>query len=514
MYKENIKKTLALILALSMLTPALASCSENSAEKSAENSSESSADETSAPESTAQTETASADTETEAEEETELQPNIPALDFEGATFTILTSGVNDTNGVDWVTYDVYADTITGEPINDAVFERNEYLNKTYNVKIEQFQTAKDTLSELKTEVTANTGAFVAAMTHFENGATLARQGMLLDLYSLPHTDMSQPWWDQSAVETLEVMGKLYQATGDITVIDNDATWVLFFNKQMREDLGLENIYDLVREDKWNFDKLYEMLSTAPSDVNGDGKMSYKDDRYGLITSDQTAYGLLYASGVKLVTPDDEEVFKITTDTEYIAGVVDSAAKIMADTNMTFITGREGSGSDTIRIAFEEGKGLFYGEVMQCATRMRESETDFGLVPWPKYTETQDRYYNWIHSSAGRGVVIPASVPSAQYEMVGAIIEAMAAKSMYTLTEAYYDKSFTYKSLRDEDSVEMLEIVLQSRSYDLSNIYLLSLSSSILNCIVNNNGKFASSWKSNEKIAKKILNKAIQSYVGE
>ena len=208
-------------------------------------------------------------------------------------------------------------------------------------------------------------------------------------------------------------------------------------------------------------------------------MSYKDDRYGMITSDQSGYGLLYASGISLLVPDKDEVFKIDSDFEKLSSVVDAAAKIMSDQNMTFITTREGSTSDSVRQAFEEGRGLFFGEVMQCATRMRSSDTDFGLIPWPKHELTQDRYYNWIHSSAGRGVVIPTSVQKGDYEMVGAIVEAMAAKSMYTLTTAYYDKSFTYKSLRDEDSVEMLEIVLQSRSYDLSNIYAINLNSRVL-----------------------------------
>lgn len=331
----------------------------------------------------------------------------------------------------------------------------------------------------------------------------------MDMYSLPYIDVTKPWWDHSGVEALEVMGSLYQATGDITVIDNDATWVLFFNKQMREDLQLDNLYDLVRENKWDFDKFYELLSVAPLDVNADGKMSYKDDRYGMITSDQSGYGLLYASGISLLVPDKDEVFKIDSDFEKLSSVVDAAAKIMADQNMTFITGREGSTSDSIRQAFEEGRGLFFGEVMQCATRMRSSDTDFGLIPWPKYELTQDRYYNWIHSSAGRGVVIPTSVQKGDYEMVGAIVEAMAAKSMYTLTTAYYDKSFTYKSLRDEDSVEMLEIVLQSRSYDLSNIYAITLNSRVLSCIVNGNGKLASEWKSGSKLANKLMGRAVK-----
>ena len=44
--------------------------------------------------------------ETVPEEETELLPDIPALDFGAEEFMFLTSDENDTNGVDWMTYDV------------------------------------------------------------------------------------------------------------------------------------------------------------------------------------------------------------------------------------------------------------------------------------------------------------------------------------------------------------------------------------------------------------------------
>ncbi|MGN1409736.1 MAG: hypothetical protein ACI4XJ_06125 [Eubacteriales bacterium] len=503
---KQTKKGLVLLLCALMLTPSIVSCSESSVNTN----DETKADTTQTPSQTS-TESESVDDETK-----ELQPNIPKLDFEGTTFTFLTSGANDSNGVDWETYDVWAETINGEPINDAVYERNEYINETYNVSIAEYKTAKDTLSEIKQEVQASTGTFQAAFTHFQNGATLSQQGALLDLLQMPYIDVSQPWWDQRAAEDLEVMGKLYQATGDATVIDNDATWVLFFNKQMREDLQMEDLYTLVREDRWYYDTLYAMIQAAAMDVNADGKISYKDDRLGFITSDASCYGLLYASGLQLVMPDKDEVFTFTDEIEKLTSVVEKAGKIISDKNTTHLTGDEGSTSITIRVAFEEGRGLFYGEVMQCATRMRASETDFGLIPWPKFDETQDSYYNWIHSSAGRGLVIPISVPQADYEMVGAIVEAYAAKSMYTLTEAYYDKSFTYKSLRDEDSIEMLEIVLQSRMYSLGDIYSLGLDSGITTLIKNGSTDVASTWTRSSKVASKILDKAIKNlekYIG-
>lgn len=498
---NQLKKSLTLLICALLLTPSIVSCSESTVNNNpddtttntAQNSSESS-------------------TESESDGETkQLQPNIPSLDFEGATFTFLTSGANDTNGVDWETYDVWAETVNGEPINDAVYERNEYINDTYNVSIAEYKTSKDTLSEIKQEVQASTGMFQAAFTHFQNGATLAQQGALLDLLNMPYIDISQPWWDQRAAEDLEVMGRLFQATGDITVIDNDATWVLFFNKQLREDLQMDDLYTLVRENKWFYDTMYAMVQAASVDTNADGKMSYKDDQLGFITSDASCYGLLYASGVQLVKPDKEAVFTFTDELEKITSVVEKAGKIISDKNTTHLTGDEGSTSITIRVAFEEGRGLFYGEVMQCATRMRASDTAFGLIPWPKFDEAQDSYYNWIHSSAGRGVVIPISVPQKDYEMVGAIVEAFAAKSMYTVTEAYYDKSFTYKSLRDEDSIEMLEIVLQSRMYSLGDIYSLGLDGGITGLIKNGSTDVASTWTRSQKVAGKILEKAVKNF---
>ena len=115
MKNSRTKKLLLVLITLSMLLPSLASCSEKPVDETTADTAASAAE--------SDVSTIS-ETETEADSE-ELLPDIPKLNFEGRTFTILTSGLNDTNGKDWITYDVYAESINGEPINDAVFERNE-----------------------------------------------------------------------------------------------------------------------------------------------------------------------------------------------------------------------------------------------------------------------------------------------------------------------------------------------------------------------------------------------------
>ena len=495
------KRALTLLIALLMVLPMFTACSENAADNA----------ETTAADTTTTTETPSADEEVVVEEdEPEILPDIPALDFDGRTFTFLTSGIGDTNGEDWETFDVWVEELNGDVINDAVMERNLYLNETYNVQIAEYKTAGTTMAEIQTEVKVASGAFDAAFTHFENGANLAQSGMLHNLYDMPYINLEQPWWDQRGVKDMNLMGGVFLATGDATIVDNDATWVLMFGKQYVEDLQLESPYELVREDRWTYDAFYGMMEQAAVDMNGDGTLKWQDDKFGFITSDYSSRALMYASGEKLVTQDAQHNLIAIPSIERLSGVVEIAAKIMGDKSITFLTGYESTTPDNIRSVFEEGRALFYGEVMQCIIRMRESETEFGLVPWPKYDQMQDGYYNLVHTSAGRGVCIPVS--QTDYEFAGAIVEAFAAKSMYTVTPAYYDVALTYKYMRDTDSAEMLDIILDSRVYDLGLIANYgSMAGSIAGIITNGTGNLASTWAKSERAFQKMMDKSVEKY---
>ena len=149
--------------------------------------------------------------------------------------------------------------------------------------------------------------------------------------------------------------------------------------------------------------------------------------------------------------------------------------------------------------------------MQCITRMRDSETAFGLIPWPKFDEGQKDFCTLIHTTAGKGIVIPASQNN--MELAGAITEAMAAKSMYTLTPAYYNVALTYKYMRDNESAEMLDIILESRCFDLGLIYAWGgLSSGIHSIITNGKAEnFASTWEKNATKFDTALDKTMTAY---
>ena len=71
-------------------------------------------------------------------------------------------------------------------------------------------------------------------------------------------------------------------------------------------------------------------------------------------------------------------------------------------------------------------------------------------------------------ATAQAMCIPASVREA--ELVGAVSEAMAVYSDAYLTDAYYDTTLKGKIARDEDTVEMLDILTANRVFDYSTCY--------------------------------------------
>lgn len=440
---------IALLLALVTVAPSLVACGSGETETTTDT-----------------TPAGGETTNTDAtEEDTEEKPDIPALDFGGADFTFLDSDETDHNGAEWQTYDVWTDGTTGDAINDAVYERRLYLESTYGINMKEVKGYTQTLATQ--DVTAGTGDYDAVMTNILVSCNLATGGYTVSLYDVPYIDLTKSWWDQGCVEDLELMGNVYFANGDITVLDDDATWVLMFDKGLYEDNGFENIYDKVKAYDWYMDDMLEMMSSAARDVNGDGTMNWKDDIFGFTTSYNSCQGLFYASGEKFIYKDADDQPYLTTNLERITNVVEKAGKIMANGDVTVLMNTIGS-YDDMRIMFSEGRALFYGEVLQCVTRLRDSDADFGLVPWPMFDENQNGYHSFVHKSAGKGICVTKATQN--MEMSGAIIEAMAAKSVDTLTPAYYEVAITRKAMRDEESIEMLDIILKDRRYDLGYIY--------------------------------------------
>lgn len=263
--KMRMKKTLLILLVLSLLSSTLAGCGENAAETTAD------VQDTADP---AQVEAAA-----ETEAETELTANLPDVNYDGYTFTILT--LDDYSS----RYHLTAEEMTGEPLNDSTYERNAKIAEDIGVEIATAEFA-DVVVPLSTAVSAGDTSYDMVLPHPNANlglTSLVSSNLLYNLRELPVVDWEKPWWNQSALDALSIGDVSYLTVGDFSVTCQ-GVGAIIANKALMADLGItENLYDMVWEGIWTADKMLSMMEIAVQDLDGDGTMTGAD-QYGLLTN--------------------------------------------------------------------------------------------------------------------------------------------------------------------------------------------------------------------------------------
>lgn len=250
-----------------------------------------------------------------------------------------------------------------------------------------------------------------------------------------------------------------------------------------------------------------MAKSVARDVDGDGKMTGAD-QFGFLTERYNVYALWVGGDNMIIEKDDKDLPVSSMYNERSATVYDKVLQMQFDTSVSAIAGSAvfPSYSD-MNDCFTEGRGLFDYGAMALVSDFRESETDFGILPSPKLDMTQEEYRNTFSPYNLMAYAIPAT--ASDVSRTGTIMEAMAQVSKHLLTPAYMDVSLVGKFIRDNESEEMIELVLATRSYDLGAIYQWGTSFDIFNSATDKKiGTFASQVEKSQK----SLDNAIQKYI--
>jgi len=483
------KRNLILALVAAMLLPTFASCSDAPAAENGGGNTASASDGT---------------VETVAEEPEpdkydlakEKFDAIAAADFAGADFGIASQAATGNSEKE-----IWVEELTGDTVNDAVYNRNLSINERFNCNITL--TPGDVNSIVRQAVQAGDGTYKLAFPNMATAASMAQVGLLMDYNRLENLNLTESWWDQGTL-AMEIADKVFFMNGDINYLDNDVTYIQLFNKQLIIDVGLDVPYELVREGKWTIDQFREMCMNVTTDLDGDG--AYTDsDRYGYVTTGEGPCTFFYGSGLSLISYDDAGVPVLNVDMEKTVSALEKVVKIISEDNITRIPSDVAVGKNM----FMEDRVLFYGEVLSYVVNIREMETAFGVLPIPKYDELQEDYYTYCNAISST-----ATVPKTSEDlgMITSVLEGMAIQSFIQVTPAYYDIALSRKYTRDDESAEMLDIALANRVYDIGRIYSLGGIGSIFQTLAaSGSTDFASSLASKEKAAKKTLERVVKDF---
>ena len=411
------------------------------------------------------------DDETEPESE-KIVPSLPERTFDGYEFTFLLKGENHN---EWASFDIASEGETGEIINDAIFRRNLYVEEKYDIKI-NWNLNSDPNGTYRRSFNAGDAIYDVFMPDLPSASRIAAEGMFYDMTNMPHTDLSAIWWDQQAVKELSVGGRLYYCTSDLSFTAIDTIWIMMFNKPLIQEHGLEDPYAIVKRGEWTFDKLEEMIKDVSRDLDNDGNIN-EFDLVGFVTpSDRYVRAMILAGGESFTEKTADDYFNFKNPNPKFLEIYDRTMQLMhSNPDVLDINNIRDQGSSYLtnkyflaKTMFEENRILFFSEVMQNIIRLRQMDTDFGIIPLPKYTKEQTFTPHYVFVDTTTVTAIPANAPD--IERTSIIIEALTAESTYTVIPAYYEVSLKTKLARDDQSGEMIDLIRASRTYDLASIY--------------------------------------------
>ncbi len=460
---------------------------------------------------------------TTVEETVETEPAetyyIPELKYNNETFTVLCPGKGDG---EWECKDFFAETDSDDPVISAVFARMSLLEDKFGIKIEIDENAtRSSIGGLvKKDISSGDKAYDLVMQTINNAYTLAQNGYLMNLEEVPHIDLKSEVWDQSYLSQSSIGGINYFATGEITTMDNDGTWVMMFNKKLASNLDLD-IYSLVKNGEWTFDKLLELAKDFYEDLNNNAQAD-EQDKFGITTTIDFIQGLFYAADGRIIRKDNEDIPYLDFNNERNSAIIDKIIDIYYSKNKVTFDCHDfmhvnPAAHLIAQQMFEEDRALFYSEVMQCAIRLREMETDYGIIPCPKFDKNQKEYTTHSVAAVTLCAMITSNMKadSQKLERAGMVTQALAVEGKNILTPAYYEKSLKTKGARDAESYDMLPIIFANRACDIGYMAeentVSSLYTSMRTMIKKGNNEIASATKKSATRINKALTKLVADF---
>jgi len=458
-------------------------------------------------------ETPAAVSEEIAEETEPPYEGLEAVDFGGVNFTIA-NRAKSPNYNAHPNPELDAPELTGEALNDAIFTRNQILEEKYNIKLisRTFTAHADISAEIQKAITAGDATYDAAFPGIAVSFQMAMNGHLYEINDIPHLQTDRSWWMGNALSNTSIGGKNYFISGDMNIGAMNASGIVYFNKQLLSDYQIDSPYTYVDEHKWTLDAMTTLSSVVTHDADGNGVLD-QHDVYGTVCSSFAWQPLFYGSGQLLIPKDENDLPFLDAASEQNYDTISSVVTFLNNNastyNVNHSTGIADLGALTVDM-FYNNQALFFIELMYGVPEFREMESDFGLLPLPKASETQEKYSTYLHPDNTTTVVVP--VINTNTDMAGMILEDMAFYSSEHVRPAFYDIMLKSKFARDEDSARMLDIILSNSTIDLALIMKnsgIDIDTLMRSAATEGTTDILSTIAANNKKYTKILEKAIE-----
>ncbi|MBQ7321618.1 MAG: extracellular solute-binding protein [Clostridia bacterium] len=404
----------------------------------------------------------------------------------------------------------YVENQTGDLVNDAIYMRNQTveerlgINFAYATEKGDASNEKTFAAKVNTSISAGDHAYDLVAAHSYTIGLCATQDLLYNLSDIEYVDFEKPWWPDKLIGQATINDKLFFVSGDISANVIYMMYVTFFNKDMVETYKLEDPYTLVENGKWTVDKQLEMCKGLYSDLNGNGAKDI-GDQYGQYAYTLHLDSFLWGSDIIVLdTSGDTPVFSADFLGEKTLNLQEKVKGFFYDTSDGYLL----TENSKVSQHFAAGLSLFWNDRCRQAISFAEKEINYGIIPIPKYDESQENYATLLGNPFSLYAIPKDSVTP---DMAGAVLECMASESYRKISPALYEVALKLKYSQDDVSAKMFDIAKSSVVFDLGRILSNALSgpASTWQKAITGSVSWATTIKAQEKPWNKQLEKMLQ-----
>ncbi len=392
------------------------------------------------------------------EDEIEYLDSIPAnYNLEGAAIGIF-----------------YGDHIEAEVLGEAehldivyskIYERNDKVSTRLNCKLNFISAGngsewKEFTDPLRRAVATFDDSFQIAMSTDNSIIQNNIFSLFHNMNDSYYIDISADYWYDDMILESSIDGYYYRfLMGDISLGAMGSACAIFYNKDLYAqyvDPGNPNgVYDMVLDGTWTFEKLDIATRNSFIDLGGDNNIyGYTLTRYGnqidLISA---------ACDVKVVERDSNGKPNIVVNNDKSIEFTNRLYKFLYENPGANLYYPNKVGSEVGKPMFVDKKYVFALNTVKTMLNdsYREMEDAYGVVPYPKWDEEQEKY---ISTASGSTLVgCPKNISSdIAYEEASAVIEALCSEAHVSVRPAFYEQACQKAYARDDTTARMIDII--------------------------------------------------------
>ena len=375
------------------------------------------------------------------------------------------------------------DEVGQTTFEQSIWERQKTVEKSFGCEIKEkpSESIYDMNTKLTDDILNQLNTYDAAYQRADQTASAIINNYYKPLNDIENINLDAPYWTQSFLEDTSLFDTNFFAISNLQLMSFESVWALFFNVDMCENLRLDLPYETVSEGNWTWTE-FKKYCTEASNLQGANSWDYNKNAntvYGMSSFVDGVNKFIYGMGGVYATKNENDTIEFLGSTPDFEDICFEVSYIMKGdgTYLAATPNQEDKTLDYYIDVFKKGRSLFLGAEIKTAQALRDLTwaKGSGIIPYPKADPVgnvkQENYMSTcvtrlpvltIPNYAGRDEA--ANITS--FEEIGAVVDALSHESENIVLDKYYNDHVCIKGLKTQKNIDMLNIIKNSRGFDI------------------------------------------------